>query len=136
MGVVRLTRIVSAIGIAVAGALWNVGYAAARADFDLLAMFTGIYISHSRACDVDDWQAVFRETIEIVQRSQPREPKDELKYTELVVQWATQHETSTCDRKKLTRSIEGLRDYRDTAFPMNPGECKPPHPRWSLVYCR
>jgi hypothetical protein len=132
MGIIRMTRIVCAVSITAAFACWEGGSAAAAPDVDILAMFTAAYIRQSRACDVDDWKSVFRETIQKVRK---REPKGEFKYMERVVQLATKHEVSTCDRNKLTQSIQWLRGYLDEHFSRTSGECKPPQLNWSLVYC-
>ena len=65
---------------------------------DDLAMSTGTYISQARACKTDEWKPILRESIIEVKK---RERSNDLRYFQLVVEWANRYEALGCDQTTL-----------------------------------
>jgi hypothetical protein len=105
-------------GVAVACVCWNVGGAVARDIrisplLDNFAMVTGTYISQARACKTDEWKLALRESVTRVRKQQPA---NDLKYFQLVVEWANRYEALGCDQTMLLTFKEAQRTYLDRFF--------------------
>jgi hypothetical protein len=103
------------IGIAVACVCWNAREAAARDIkisplLDNLAIVTGTYISQARACKTDEWKLALRESVTQVRK---RQPGSDLRYFELVVEWANRYEALGCDQTTLLTMRQAQRTYLD-----------------------
>src|SRR5262245_37870998 len=98
----------SMIGIAVSCVCSNVGGAVAKdirpsppavAPSEIptllgqLAKSTGSYIGQARACKTDEWKPALRKSIKEVQK---RRPGSDLRYFQLVVDWANRYEARGC----------------------------------------
>jgi len=138
----------SMIGVAVSCICWNVGGAVAKNDIrplyphrewqapsvtprplppvrarsetplDQLAKSTGSYISQAMACKTDEWKLALRQSIIEVQK---RQPGSDLRYFQLVVDWANRYEARDCDQERLMTAAASqridldrfIRDERD-----------------------
>jgi hypothetical protein len=103
------------IGIAVACVCWNAGEVVARDIrisplLDNLAMATGTYISQARACKTDEWKLALRDSVAQVRR---RQPGSDLRYFQLVVEWANRYEALGCDQTTLLTIRQAQRTYLD-----------------------
>jgi len=89
------------IGVVVGCACWNAGEAREikiSPSLDYLAMSTGTYISQARACKKDEWKPVLRKSIIEVKK---RDRSNDLRYLQLVVEWANRYEALGCDQTTL-----------------------------------
>ena len=89
------------IGVVVACACWNaVGAREIKISpfIDDVATSTGTYISQARACKTDEWKPIIRESIIEVKK---RERSNDLRYFQLVVEWANRYESLGCDQTTL-----------------------------------
>ena len=114
------------IGVAVACVCWNAGGGVARDIkisplLDSLAMFTGTYISQARACKTDEWKLALRESVIQVQKWKPER---DLKYFQLIVEWANRYEALGCDQRTLLRIRQALRTYLDRFIEDRDSGCK------------
>jgi len=122
----------SMIGVAVSCICWNVGGAVAKDDIrplppvrapsetplDQLAKSTGSYISQAMACKTDEWKLALRQSIIEVQK---RRPGSDLRYFQLIVDWANRYEARDCDQERLMTAAASqridldrfIRDERD-----------------------
>src|SRR5712671_1954599 len=114
-----MTRIASGIiGVAVACVCSDAG---AAVDIDRLAMLTGSYINQAMACKADEWKLALRESIKHIQKW---DPASDLRYFQLVVEWANRYEVRDCDQTKLLTTRRVQRAYLDS-FTRDPGpRCK------------
>jgi hypothetical protein len=77
---------------------------------DNLAMSTGTYISQARACKTDEWKLALRESVIEVRK---RQPGSDLRYFQLVVEWANRYEALGCDQTTLLTMRRAQRAYLD-----------------------
>jgi hypothetical protein len=98
-----------------------------KTPLDHLAMSTGIYISQARACKTDEWKRALRESMIQVQK---REQASNLKYFQLVVEWASRYEALGCEKTTLLAITQAQRTSLETFIWANP-ECKL-SPDWSV----
>src|SRR6266436_37294 len=111
------------IGVVVASVCWNAGGAVAK-DIEIpthlgeLAKSTGSYISQARACKTDEWKLALRESIKEVQK---RRPGSDLRYFQLVVEWANRLEARDCDQERLLTAKQYQRIDLDSFMRNEPG---------------
>jgi hypothetical protein len=91
-----------------------------KTPLDHLAMSTGIYISQARACETDEWKLALRESMMQVQK---REQASNLKYFQLVVEWANRYEALGCDKATLLAITQAQGTSLERFIWANP-ECK------------
>ena len=111
------------IGVAVACVCWNAGVARdikISPLLDNLAMFTGMYVSQARACKIDEWKLALRESIIQVQK---RQRVSDLKYFQLVVEWANRYEALGCDQGTLLMTRQAQQTHLGRFIEAWP-ECK------------
>ena len=114
------------IGVAIASVCWNAGGAVAK-DIEIpthlgeLAKSTGSYISQARACKTDEWKLALRESVIQVQKWKPER---DLKYFQLIVEWANRYEALGCDQRTLLRIRQALRTYLDRFIEDRDSGCK------------
>lgn len=91
-----------------------------KTPLDQLAMSTGIYISQARSCKTDEWKLALRESMIEVQK---REQASNLKYLQLVVEWANRYEALGCDKTTLLAITQAQQTSLERFIWANP-ECK------------
>jgi hypothetical protein len=92
--------------------------APSESPLDQLAKSTGSYISQARACKTDEWKLALRKSIKEVQK---RQPGSDLRYFQLVVDWANRYEARDCDQQRLMTAEESQRIDLDRFMRDKPG---------------